>query len=351
VDGVNTTVWLVAREQALLGNQVCLIVDTPPDEAASTLAEKVGFELIHLPANTWRYDPSQLKSILQSAPPDLVHLHSVFLPKQATLAKTLVRKKIPYLITPNGGLDSQRGQVKKIFYSFLAEKQRFFNAAAVTVVNPKEENTIRALVPRYRGIIRWIANPVEDKAEGYTWQGNISTRKLVFLGRFDVLHKGIDILMETMRLLPDVEAHLYGTEDPKTKAWFDRLMQNCPANVHFHSPIFGIDKFRVLADASLYIQTSRWEGFPLSIAEAMYMGVPCAVSELPHFAELFRQHDLGPVIPADPQQSAIKLKQVLEQPEQLWQWSKRAQSYAQAHFQPETVALRYLQLYKEIINA
>ncbi len=349
VDGVNTTVWLVAREQALLGHQVTLLLHSPPDEAAKVLSEEADFKLVHIPANTWRYDLKMLESLLSSDAPDIVHMHSVFVPKQATLAKNIVQRKIPYVITPNGGLDSLRGWAKKIVYSLIAEKCRFYEASAITVVTPKEEKTVRAFAPRYSGIIRWVANPFDTcKLGEQNWKGNVGVKRLVYLGRFDVLHKGIDILLEIARLLPEIEFHLYGTEDSNTKRWLERIRRNCPCNVHFHKPVFGVDKFQVLADASLYIQTSRWEGFPLSIAEAMHLGLPCAVSNVPNFAELFSQHDLGCVLPSNPKEAALQLSKIFEQPDQLVNWSEQAKVFAQKYFQPRTVAMNYLKLYEDI---
>ncbi|MDF5720856.1 MAG: glycosyltransferase family 4 protein [Rhizonema sp. PD37] len=349
VDGVNTTVWLVAREQALLGHQVTLLLHFPPDEAAKVLSEEAGFKLVYIPANTWRYDLKMLESLLDSDAPDIVHMHSVFVPKQATLGRNIVKRKIPYVITPHGGLDSLHGWAKKIVYSLIAEKRRFYEASAITVVTPKEEKTVRTFVPRYSGIIRWVANPFDTcKLGEQNWKGNVGVKRLVYLGRFDVLHKGIDILLEIARLLPEIEFHLYGTEVSKTKRWLERIRRNCPCNVHFHKPVFGVDKFQVLADASLYIQTSRWEGFPMSIAEAMHLGLPCAVSDVPNFAELFSQHDLGCVLPLNPKEAALQLSKVFEQPNQLVNWSKQAKVFAQEYFQPRTVAMNYLKLYEDL---
>jgi len=349
VDGVNTTVWLVAREQALLGHQVTLILHSPPDEAAKTLADEVGFKLVYIPANTWHYDQNKLESFLHADTPNIVHMHSVYLPKQVTLARNIVKKKIPYVITPNGGLDSLRGKAKKLFYDFIAEKCRFSQASAITVVTPKEERTIRAFVPRYQGIIRWVANPFDtSKFSKQIWKGNIEPKRLVFLGRYDVLHKGIDILVEIARLLPNIEFNLYGTKDSKTQKWFERIHCNLPYNVHFNKPVFGAEKFQVLADASLYIQTSRWEGFPLSIAEAMHMGLPCAVSDMPNFAELFHQNNLGVVLPKNPKEAALKLSNILACPEEIVEYSKRAKSFAQENFHPRKVSEDYLKLYENV---
>lgn len=350
VDGVNTTIWQVGKAQALLGHQVVLIVDTPPGSSDLTLAAQAGLELIYIPANAWRYDLKVLELLLRSNPPQVVHMHSIFIPKQAVLAKHLVENCIPYIITPNAMAPQllQRGQLKKNLYSWFVEKPRFCAASAIAVVTPREEKAVRGFVPRYRGIIRWVPNPVDaHNLEGQIWKGDTAVKRLVYLGRFDVLHKGIDILVSIARLLPEVEVHLYGTEDKKTKGWLERLKRSLPPNVHFHSPVFGAEKTQIMAGASVYIQTSRWEVFGVSIAEAMYIGVPCAIADTLNLAELFHQHDLGLVLLPNPNEAAIRLLEVLNQPTQLQHWSELARAFAHAHFHPRTVALNYLMLYQE----
>ena len=358
VSGLNMSAWLMAREQAKLGHQVTFVVNSPPDQAGQEYAAQAGFQLLHVPASFWRYSPRVMQPQLREQPPDVVHMHSVFQTKQAMLALQLKRQGIPYVIKPAGGLLPQilrRGRSQKLLYSFLLEKRRFRNAGAIAVVTPREQENVRAFVPRYRGIIRWMPNPVDTQSlEGQKWQGiqpeSSGQKRVVYLGRFDVLHKGIDRLVAIARHLPQVEFHLYGTEDAKTKAWLDSLRHDQPSNVFFHQPVYGVEKFRVLAEASLYIQPARWEVFGISIAEAMYLGTPCAVADTINFAELFQQHELGVVFPSDnPQDAAICLAKALENPEQLYQWSANSQAFAYQHFEPEAVAKNYLQLCQDVL--
>ncbi|MDY6937732.1 MAG: glycosyltransferase family 4 protein, partial [Cyanobacteriota bacterium] len=276
--GVNQTVWLIAREQARRGHRVTLLLGEKPHPSAEEIARAEGIRLLPISANRWRY--TSLDSELDRAGPDIVHQHSVFIPKQATLGRTLERYGIPYAITPHGGLNFHRSPVKKWLYSALLEKRRFERAAAITVLTPQEEATVKAFVPHYRGTIRWMPNPIRfPSASDATWQGNIQARQLIYLGRFDVLHKGIDRMVAIARLLPEFTFNLYGTPESKTQKRLDRLQQQLPDNVRFHQPVYEARKAQVLANASLYVQTSRWEGFPISIAEAMSLGIPCATSE------------------------------------------------------------------------
>jgi glycosyltransferase involved in cell wall biosynthesis len=124
--------------------------------------------------------------------------------------------------------------LKKSLYSWLLEKPRFYAAAAITAVTPAEEKVVRTFVPHYPGIVRCVSNPIElHDLEGQSWKGDIGAKRVVYLGRFDILHKGIDIMVDIARLLPDVEFLLYGTKDRQTKGWLESLQSNLPANVHF----------------------------------------------------------------------------------------------------------------------
>jgi glycosyltransferase involved in cell wall biosynthesis len=351
VDGITTTAWLVAREQALIGHQVSLLLQGQPDKAALALAEQTGLKLVAVPAGIGRFG-KVLKPLVHFESPQILHMHRVFRPRQAVLEKYLMRNRIPCVVTTHGAIHFQQSRMKRSFYARLVEKPKLYMASAVTVVAPPEETVVRTLLPNYEGIIRWVPNPVDVfNLEGNRWKGNINWRRLVFMGRFHVVQKGIDILVDIARFLPDVEFHLYGTDDPKTRRSLKRLQRRLSPNVYFHGPVFGAEKARVLCDASLYIQMSRWEGFPISVAEAMYVGVPCALADTLFQAELFRQQNLGPVLPPDPKEAAVSLSEILAQPDRLQLWSERAQAYAQAHFVPRTVALSYLKLYEEVLDA
>ncbi|MDY6941088.1 MAG: glycosyltransferase family 4 protein, partial [Cyanobacteriota bacterium] len=152
-------------------------------------------------------------------------------------------------------------------------------------------------------------------------------------------------------LLPEFTFNLYGTPESKTKKRLDRLQQQLPDNVRFHQPVYEARKAQVLANASLYVQTSRWEGFPISIAEAMSLGIPCATSEHLGVAQIFARHDLGLPLSVDPPEAAEQLRSLFEKPERIQNWSDRSKTFARSHFSSATVADGYLNLYQNVLNS
>jgi glycosyltransferase involved in cell wall biosynthesis len=283
----------------------------------------------------------------------VVHFHSIFIPQQPSLAWQLKRQNIPYVITPNAITPQllQRRWLKKWIYSTLIEKAHFRGAVGIAVVTPPEQVALRSFIPSYSGIVHWIPNPINPNIlTGQQWQGQTTPKRVVYLGRFDVLHKGIDHLVKIGQLLPEIELHLYGIEHRKTRRWLHRIQRNLPQNVYFHPPVFGAEKLQVLTEASFYIQMSRWEVFGISIAEAMALGVPCAIANTLNLTDLFQSNNLGLVLSKNLPDAAQQLRQALENPTQLQKWSQQGKTFAQRHFQAATIARQYLNFYQAAIG-
>jgi glycosyltransferase involved in cell wall biosynthesis len=355
VTGVNTTVWLVAQYQASLGHEISLLVEDPPDELGVEICRRSGIKIVHVPGSRFNYRSPQIESARETHRPDLVHMHSVYVAKQGTLARLLLRRGIPYVITPHGGLAfdiMKRGWIKKAIYSRLIERRRFHEAQAVTIVTPAEEPEVRAFAPGLTDNVHWVGNPVDLGTMGTKkWTRDIGRRRLVYLGRYAVFVKGIDILSAMAALLPDTDFQLYGVDDPRSRKELAVLKSRAPSNLHFNNPVFGQDKIDALCNASVYLHMARSEGFPISIAESMHLGVPCALSESIHLSSLFRRENLGQVLSSDPARAAPVVRAILDQPEKLDDWAKRARAFSDANFNPTSAAQKYISVYDGVLRS
>ena len=351
VNGVSAVVWSVAAAQARLGARVVLVNRRSLTAAASAHARDAGVEVLTFPPRGMAFERGSIERALRAEPPDIVHFHSVFVPHQAVLARVLRAWGIPYVVTPHGGLSPHvlaRGRFKKWWYAALVERRRFEKATAVTALTPGEVRDVRAFAPRCVGAIPVVPNPVDVRLlEPVARQVREDRPVVTFLGRFDVLHKGIDRLYRIAELVPEADFHLYGTVHEPTQAWLAELDRRRPANLERRGPVFDEAKVAALLASSVYIQMSRWEGFPVSVAEAMALGVPVAVSEDLHFASIIADEDAGVLLNVDPQRAAEQLRAALAQPKRMQALGCRGRHYAQAHFHPESVARTYLNAYAD----
>ena len=123
----------------------------------------------------------------------------------------------------------------------------------------------------------------ERKKESFSAEGV----KIVYIGRLDAYHKGLDLLLEAVRLAKPVmletksRLEIYGPDYAGRYENVERLIEENEVRdiVSLNHEILGDDKIEKLLGSDIFIQTSRFEGMPLGILEAMSFGLPCLVTD------------------------------------------------------------------------
>lgn len=172
-----------------------------------------------------------------------------------------------------------------------------------------------------------IYNPLTVIPRG---RAEASHKKFLAVGRFANAHKGFDILIEAFALFAKenkewaLEIVGGGPEEPLYRSLIadNRLSDRvriCP---------FTDDIQKHYAGASVYVLSSRWEGFGLVVVEAMAHGLPVIASRLPVMQELLGGKDVGVFFDnGDVDQLALQMRYMAEQTD--WQaMSTRALEYA-----------------------
>ena len=113
-------------------------------------------------------------------------------------------------------------------------------------------------------------------------------KKFLAVGRFSPMHKGFDLLIQAFALFAqknqDWQLDIVGDGPEK-----DQLAQmisenNLEKRVQLHPFTNEIQTY--YSTASIYVLSSRWEGMPLVLVEAMSHGLPIIASDIPTCQEV-----------------------------------------------------------------
>lgn len=109
-------------------------------------------------------------------------------------------------------------------------------------------------------------------------------QNLVYMGTF-MGYKNVEALIASMEFLPGRTLHLLS---PITSQRHAELLRQVPknANVIFHNGVSDKKYTGLLANNAVFVSASRYEGFCLPLAEALALGVPAVVSDLPVLHEV-----------------------------------------------------------------
>lgn len=197
----------------------------------------------------------------------------------------LKKKGIPYIIIPRSALTeaamNNHARLKKKIAHFLFY-DRFINHAAALHLLTKGEaaQTTKLFKKPYVVLPNGITFPSLTKTS-YSHTGI----NAVFIGRIDIYQKGLDILVKSIdkerKTLEDhqFQLHVYGPESKdsiRLKSMCDTFGVNHLVSVH--PKVTGQEKETVLMNSDVFILTSRFEGLPMGLIEALSYGLPCAVT-------------------------------------------------------------------------
>lgn len=230
--------------------------------------------------------------------PDIVVFHETYRLDYLKIYPQLLKKHIPYIIIPHGEL-SGTAQKKKWLKKKVANVllfNRFINgAAAIQCLSKQELNNTQFKKQKFVG-----ENGVHIP-ERYKDKFNTDKTQFVYVGRLEVHIKGLDLMLDavqqTATLLRENNCKLdiYGPDYQGRYAQVESLIAERDVGdiVTLHHEITGKEKEQVLLNSDIFIQTSRTEGMPLGVLEAMSYGLPCLVTEGTTFSDLINHTESG----------------------------------------------------------
>lgn len=126
----------------------------------------------------------------------------------------------------------------------------------------------------------------------------LTNKKICFTGRIAFEHKGIDRLLKVAKYLPsDWKIELAGTGKKDQVAKLKKIIKDerLEQKIIFKGPLKE-ELINHYLESSIYLMTSRWEGMPLVLAEAMSFGLPIVAFEQTGSSEVLDGGNFGVLI-------------------------------------------------------
>lgn len=261
--------------------------------------------------NPWYISKRWIDNIIKEfGVPDIITIHGVYNPFQNALAYRFRKMNWPYEFVSHGGLSAvaqKRHKFKKAMANVLWFKKFVREALLVRALCHDEAGNYDPYFDINRIVIAPNAVSQEllefpGKLAEVSGENDVSTNKdlwLGFVGRVDVCHKGLDWLLKAIALYND--ANLSGTRFKlfivgsfnrnKDKNIIYGLIDelNLSDSVKIIGPLFGEQKNSQCLLCDVFCYTSRWEGLPMAVLEAMAIGKPCLVTPGTNLSDVVRR--------------------------------------------------------------
>ena len=269
-----------------------------------------------------------LKEISRVFPnPDVVVFEGFYHLEALPLANELYKAHIPYIIVPRGSLTRQAVH-NHSFLNYIKKK--------VAVALLFRRYTRRALAIQY-------LTESEYNDSGKSWNKNhfilpngitLPTRRktgfsnsrinMVFIGRPTIYHKGLDVLISACKkgfsffMQSGLTINCY-VPVKNDYAKLVQLVKDIGVEDLFiiHSAVYGKEKEEVLLNTDVFVMTSRFEGHPMGLIEALSYGIPVAITPGTNMSSEVESNNAGWVSSCTPDGVCEMMMQIIAERNQL----------------------------------
>lgn len=232
--------------------------------------------------------------------PDIVVVEEFYCYPFCKIIEDIIKLKIPFIIIPRSEFTWQ-GQRKKLIKKKIANIiyfNRFARKASAIQYLSEQERTDSGDKWNKKSII--ISNGVNMPL---VHKSQFSTKGIqaVYIGRYDIYQKGLDLLLNSVALIKDelreakFKLNMYGVDQSGARKYINSQVKkyNIEELIVINDTIFGEDKREVLLSSDVFILTSRFEGMPMGLIEALSYGIPCLVTSGTNMSNEIEKYSAG----------------------------------------------------------
>lgn len=289
--------------------------------------------------------------------PDLVVFEGFYFIDDVFFAKKLRKRNIPYIIVPRGSLTWQamhnKARVKKVAAHALFFNGFIKHATAIQYLTSKEQADSKRLFSTNSFIVPNGFNEPIIKKTAFSK----NCIKAVFIGRLGIYHKGIDNLLEAISEIKielkeaNFSLEMYG---PAHKYDYDNVQKmiddlGVSDIVLLKDAISGKEKEQVMLNSDLFILTSRLEGHPMGLIEALAYGIPSLVSSGSNMKDEIEEYNAGWVCEGSAADIKSALLQAISEKDQLEIKGLNAQKLAKT-YDWKNISSQFHNIVKNIVN-
>ncbi len=286
--------------------------------------------------------------------PELVVFHGIYIYHYIKLAKQLRKIKIPYIINPHGSLTVEaqsKKRLKKLVANILLFNRFINGAKAIQCLSQKEMEAIRFKNKKFIGT-NGISIP--EKRKTSFRDNNIH---ITYIGRLEEYVKGFDLMLSAVKAVKtelsrsNIIINIFGPDHMGRYANIERLItENGVGDIVTLNPaVTGKEKEDILLDTDIFIQTSRTEGMPMGILEALSYGIPCLITEGTRLGEFVRNNNAGWVCETNAEAISQALIKAISEIDTLQLKSQNARKAVEENFSWDIIAQETVNNYRRLI--
>lgn len=232
--------------------------------------------------------------------PDMVVVECFYNMFTSPLMRELMRGNLPYIIVPRGELTKQaqkRKKWKKSIANLLGCRRYARKAAAIQYLTAQEYQDAGDVWNAEHLIIPNGVEMPEITKRSFS-ENQI---KCVSIGRISPYHKGLDLLIEACAGIKDelIKANcrvtICGPDSEGKVAELSKMVSEYGLQevISFRDGVYGEEKRDLLLNSDVFLITSRFEGHPIALIEALSYGLPVVATTGSNMREEIETADAG----------------------------------------------------------
>ena len=312
-----------------LGYKCVLITDTPPGRYDYEIPEGVSRVIIpsyfHVNQDNYKKRAKAWKNIIQEYQIDTVVYHA-WMANCSLWDIMVIKSSGASALVYCHGVFSMLLQPMAIFWGEMPE---IFRLADGIVTLGKSD---QRFWENFNARTFMVLNPMPFQVEEME-SASLNSKNIVWVGRVSDEKRpydAIEIIAQVVKEIPEAKLYIVGDSENKTDYLRDLKKRASQLGVENSIVFTGFKKDvqPYYLDASVFLMTSNYEGFSLTLLEAKSFGLPCVMYELPYLILAKDNRGILPVKMGDTVSASVEIVKLLNNTELRRSLGKQAKAHA-----------------------